>query len=393
MKIGLTICEYNPFHNGHLYSINQIKKELNPDALIVIMSGNFTERGETAIMHKTNRATHAIKAGADMVIELPTVFATAPAEIFAKGAVKLLNELKGEKTLCFGVESASKSGLIATASALSNESSELKSLIKEYLKQGNSLAKARYLALEKLSPSGVDLNLTTSPNNILALEYTKAIIENNYDMDILPITRTGTGYKSLEVKENICSAMAIRQFIIDGKKEECKNFVPAYVYENLPNEIPSCDHLQTYSLALKSKNELKQILDCTEGLENRIKSLLKDNLTKQELLENLCTKRYTSTRLSRIMLSSMLNITENFIRKCLNETLYLKVLAINKNSLSLLSTLSKNTPFLFRKSDADTLNKTALECFEKDVFANDIYNQITNTKNNEHYTKIVDLKD
>ncbi len=389
MKIGLTICEYNPFHNGHLYSLNQIKKQLNPDALIVIMSGNFTERGETAIMHKYQRATHAIKAGADIVIELPTVFATAPAEIFAKGAVKLLNELKGEKTLCFGVESGDKSGLIAAATALSNETNDLKNYIKQYLNEGNSLAKARYLALEKTQPKEVDLSLTTTPNNILALEYTKAIIEQNCNMDILPITRTGTGYKSLEINDNICSAMAIRQFIQKGEKEQCKDFVPDYVYNDLPSVLPSCDHLQIYSLALKTKEELKQILDCTEGLENRIKAILKDNLTKEEFLQTLCTKRYTSTRLSRIMLSSMLDIKANFIKECLKESLYLKVLAIKEDKLSLLSTLSNNTPFIMRKSDADNLKETALKCFEKDVFANDIYNQITNKKTNEYHTKII----
>ena len=113
MKIGLTICEYNPFHNGHLYSISQIKEQLNPDATVVIMSGNFTQRGEIAVMHKYQRAKHAIMAGADIVIELPTVFATAPAEIFAKGAVKLLSSLKGEKHLCFGIESGDKAGLLA----------------------------------------------------------------------------------------------------------------------------------------------------------------------------------------------------------------------------------------------------------------------------------------
>ncbi|MBR3863496.1 MAG: nucleotidyltransferase family protein [Clostridia bacterium] len=389
MKIGLTICEYNPFHNGHLYSLNQIKQQLNPDALIVIMSGNFTQRGETAIMHKYERATHAIKAGADIVFELPAVFATAPAEIFAKGAVKLLNEIKGEKTLCFGVESGDKSGLIATATALSNETSELKNYIKQYLKEGNSLAKARYLALEKVGLKTVDLSLTTTPNNILALEYTKAIIENGYDMDILPITRTGTGYKSLETSSDICSAMAIRQFIQDNKKENCKNFVPDYVYDDLPSILPSSDNLQVYSLALKSKEQLKQILDCTEGLENRIKQFLKDNLTKQALLQKLCTKRYTTTRLSRIMLSSMLDISADFIKECLNENLYLKVLAVKENKLSLLSSLSGKIPFIMRKSDVDGLNGTALKCFEKDIFANDIYNQITSKKNNEYHTKII----
>lgn len=389
MKIGLTICEYNPFHNGHLYSLNQIKEQLNPDALIVIMSGNFTERGEIAISNKYTRATHAIKAGADMVIELPTVFATAPAEIFAKGAVKLLSELKGEKTLCFGIENGTKSGLIATATALSTESKEFKILVKEYLKEGHSLAKAKYLALEKLDPPDIDLGFTLSPNNILALEYTKAIIDKEYSMDILPIIRTGTGYKDLCVKGEISSAMAIRELISQGKIKKCAKLVPNFVYEDLPNSLPSCDQLEMYSLALKSKKQLKEILDCTEGLENRIKALLKDNLTKQELLDKLCTRRYTSTRLSRIILSSLLDIDANFIEKCLKSKLYLKVLAIKEEKLSILSSILGDTPFIMRKKDADALSSTAKKCFEKDVFANDVYNLITQTKTNEYHTKII----
>ena len=121
MKICGIIAEYNPFHLGHLRQIDYVKNVLGAEKIVVVMSGNFTQRGEIAVMHKYQRAKHAIMAGADLVIELPTVFATAPAEIFAKGAVKLLSSLNGEKHLCFGIESGDKSGLLATATALSSE--------------------------------------------------------------------------------------------------------------------------------------------------------------------------------------------------------------------------------------------------------------------------------
>ena len=187
MKIAVTICEYNPFHNGHLYSLEQIKKISDADAVICVMSGNFTERGDIAVMHKYTRARHAILAGADMVIELPTVFATAPAEIFAKGAVKIAECLNGERTLFFGIENGDKEGLIATADYLLRETAEFKAALKEELQAGVSFAKARYNALEKINPPGIDLGYTLSPNNILALEYTKAIIERGYKTDIAPI--------------------------------------------------------------------------------------------------------------------------------------------------------------------------------------------------------------
>ena len=389
MKIGLTICEYNPFHNGHLYSINTIKQTLKPDALIVIMSGNFTQRGEIAVMHKYQRAKHAIMAGADMVIELPTVFATAPAEIFAKGAVKLLNELKGEKTLCFGIESGTKSGLIATATALSSETKEFRAIVKEMLNEGHSLAKAKQLALEKLNPPDIDLGFTVTPNNILALEYTKAIIESGYKMDVLPIIRQGAGYKEIEIKGEIGSAMAIRKLIEEEKIKKCKKLVPEYVYDDLPKHLPSCDQAVMHALIGSTKKELAGIIDCTEGLENRLKALIKDCFTREELLDKATTRRYTRTRLSRITLSALLQIQGDFVEKCLKSQLYLKVLAIREDKLNLLSDLAGKTPFIMRKSDLANLSKTALTCFECDQQANDIYNLITKTKTNEYQTKII----
>ena len=151
MKICFAVCEYNPFHNGHLKHLTFIKETIKPDCLAIIMSGNFTQRGEIAVMDKYTRATHAIKAGADIVFELPTVFATAPAEIFAKGAVKLANSFNGKNCLCFGTESAEKQKLIATASALLDESKEFKRLYREEIKTGIPSIKAKVNALTKMN--------------------------------------------------------------------------------------------------------------------------------------------------------------------------------------------------------------------------------------------------
>lgn len=390
MKIGLTICEYNPFHNGHYYSLTQIKEQLNPDLTVVIMSGNFTQRGETAIIHKYARAKHAVLAGADVVFELPTVFATAPAEIFAKGAVKLLNSLKGEKTLCFGVESGDKNSLLKTAQILSSESEKFKIVMKELLDQGYSHAKSRALAVERLNAEGLEINYLSSPNNVLALEYTKAIIQNQCDMDILPILRKGAGYKDLSQDQNLLSAMGIRTLINENKKEELKPFVPSFVFDDLPNRLPCADQLILSSLLTSESKKLAQILDCTEGLENRIKEMAKTCFSRQELIDKVTTKRYTSTRISRIILSSLLGITNSTVKNCLNSNLYLKVLAINEDKLSCLSSIIGKTPVIMRKSDTLKLkNKWAKKCFELDVLANDIYNQITKTKTNEYYTQII----
>lgn len=389
MKIAVTICEYNPFHNGHAYSLEQIKKTSGADAVVCVMSGNFTERGEIAIMHKYVRAKHAVLAGADLVVELPTVFATAPAEIFAGGAVKIAESLSGERTLFFGIENGTKDGLIATASYLLRESSEFKALLKEELKTGASFARARYNALEKLNPPGIDLGFTTSPNNILALEYAKAVIERGYKTELSPILRMGAGYKAEKPDGKFFSASGIRELLTTGKRRKAAKFMPKFVYNDLPDELVSVDDLVLYALLSTPKKDIAHIIDCTEGLENRIKAHVKDCFSRKELIDKLSTKRYTVPRLSRIMLATLLGIDEKLVSRCLKSDLYLKVLAIDKNKTDLLSALGGKIPFVMRKRDADELSGVAAECFEKDVFANEIYNLAAKTKTNEFYSLLV----
>lgn len=391
MKIAVTICEYNPFHNGHKYSLDEIKKNAGADAVICVMSGNFTERGDIAIMHKYDRARHAVLAGADMVIELPTVFATANAEIFARGAVKICETLNAERVLCFGVENGDKQGLIATASYLLRETAEFKALLKKELDVGASFARARSNALKRLDPPGVDLGFTASPNNILALEYAKAVIYGGYKIDLLPITRTGAEYKATTCpKGNIFSASGIRELIVSGKRKKAAKYVPDYVYADLPQTLPDVDELVLYALLAASGDKLAELPDCSEGLENRIKAMLKATFTRKELIEKLATKRYTEPRLNRITLSALLKIDARFTAKCLKNDLYLKVLAVKKDRLDLLSALSnKKTPFIMRKRDADGLSGTAAACFKKDVLANEIFDLATKKNTNEYYTVIV----
>ncbi|MBQ3235114.1 MAG: nucleotidyltransferase family protein, partial [Clostridia bacterium] len=173
MKICCIVAEYNPFHNGHLRQIEYVKNTVKPDYTVIIMSGNFTQRGDIAILDKFTRARHAVLAGADAVIELPTVFATASAEFFASGAVKLVNSLPGEKVLCFGAECGDKAELFKIANSMLEEGEEFKCLLKNELKKGVSLLKARELALSKTA--SVNDEILSKPNNVLGIEYIKAI--------------------------------------------------------------------------------------------------------------------------------------------------------------------------------------------------------------------------
>ncbi len=391
MKICFAVCEYNPFHNGHLKHIEYIRSKIAPDVLAVILSGNFTQRGEIAVLDKYTRAKHAILAGADVVFELPTVFATGNAEIFAKGAVKLANAFSGNHVLCFGTESGKKQTLLATAQVLLNETKEFKALYKKHLKSGVSTIKAKVSALEELNLENLDCQLLKTPNNILGIEYTKAILSLGSNLDIHPIIRQGAQYNDQTLYEEISSASAIRKAMDDGNLENAKPSLPEFVYSDLKTFRPNCDDLIFYSVLKDDKKSLKSILDCTEGLENRIKALIKNSATLEELKDKLKTKRYTYARISRILLSSLLGIEEKFIRKCLNQDLYLKVLAIKKEKIGVLSTLSNLSkyPIITRKKDADKLEGIAKECFLKDVFACDLFDFVCKTKTNEYEMKIV----
>lgn len=388
MKICGIIAEYNPFHLGHLKQIDYVKNVLGAEKVIVILSGNFTQRGEPAILDKFSRAKHAIIAGADLVIELPTVFATANAEIFAKGAIKILNSLNTIDSICFGVESGDEKDYIALAKAMNDESKEFKKILKEKLESGISLAKAKFETIKTLG-GNFDERLIGSPNNILGLEYTKAILALKSNIKIYPMLRDGD-HNDKTLKKGMTSATSIREVVKTGKFKKLKNNMPKYVFEDLTTYPFDYEKLCLSSLITASTTNLAKILDCTEGLENRIKALSKDNLDLTQLINKVSTKRYTKTRIQRILLSNLLGIKSDFVFDCLDSSLYAKILAVNSESKDLLTLISNNSsyPVISRKSDENLLKKTASKCFEKDLLATEIYSLISNKKIN-HYQMFI----
>ena len=389
MKICSCIAEYNPFHLGHLKHIDYIKSVLGADKIIVVMSGNFTQRGEPAVLDKFTRARQAVIAGADVVIELPTVFATSNAERFATGAINVIRSLGVADSICFGVESGDKDAYIKLATAMNNENKEFKKALKEQLEQGVSLAKAKFLAVQALG-GNFDEKLVNSPNNILALEYTKALLKSKSDIEIFPMLRDGD-HNDKTLKDGVTSATSIRSALKEGRIKKAKKSLPPFVYKELKEYPFIFDKLLMSNVVTATTENLKQIADCTEGLENRIKAFSKDNRTVDTLVEKVSTKRYPQTRIRRILTANLLGITNDFVVDCLQSDLYAKVLAVNSNSLDLISLMAKNSsiPVLTRKSDATVLKKTAEKCFEKDVLANDLYCLATDKKINEHQMLIV----
>lgn len=376
MKICAIICEYNPFHNGHLFQINEAKKRSGADAIVCFMSGSFVQRGEAAIMDKYTRAKHAVLAGADAVIELPTVFSTSNAELFAKGAMHLINSIPDVKILCFGAENADKRAFISAARYLNDEPSEVSRTIKKLTATGVSYAKARAQAFAGFIP----MDILASPNNILGLEYTRALLQKNSNVEILPIQRVGSDYNDTNLCGEYSSATAIREGIANGKNIE--NTLPKFVLEDLPTIMASdLDRLEKYALLSTDKEKISRVCDCTEGLEN---ALQKAALCNKSLVESLTSARYTSSRIRRIALQNLLKIEESLIRQCLQTPLYLRVLATKKESNDVLSALSQSEfPLIIRAHDENILSSTAKESFEKDDFAENLRNILYNSKPQE----------
>lgn len=375
MKICAIICEYNPFHNGHLHQLREAKRLSGADAVLCMMSGNFVQRGESAIMDKFTRAKHALMSGADAVIELPVVFSTSNAELFAKGAISVLSSVHAVESLCFGCENANKTAFKLAAKYLNDEPREVSEKIRQLTASGMSFAKARANAWAGHIP----FEILCSPNNILGLEYTRAILAQGAHMDILPIERIGSGYHQTELREDFPSATAIRRAL--QEKRTITGGAPDFVLQDLPQTLENTlETLEKYAVLTRSREELARVCDCTEGLENAFK---KASGQIPSFTESLTSARYTSSRIRRIALQTLLGIEENLIRECLSAPLYLRILAIKKDNRELWSELSRASyPLLTRAHDEDKLGETAKKCFEKELFADKIYKLLYPTAKN-----------
>lgn len=394
MEFCSVICEYNPFHNGHKYQLEQLRKQSGCDAVLCLMSGNFTQRGEMAVMDKYTRAKHAIENGADIVLELPTTFAVCPAELFAAGAVHILSSIPAVTTLAFGCESGTKEDFLRAAKATLSEEKQFKAALKENMKDGTSYVKARTKTVLALY-SDVDEALLTSPNNILGTEYTRAVLSQNARIEILPIPRIGGGYADTAPLKNFSSATALRACMADDSKKArklLKSNVPFSVFLDAV-KCGSYPYKQAAVCALLARGaeEVMRCPDCSEGLENRLRAMAKSNPDYEDMLAKVVSKRYTLSRLKRILLQNFLCVTRQDARAFTSVPLYCKVLAVKKrHSDELLAALSQGSyPLLSRKSSYGTLKKEAAVCFETDVRATELYNALTGKRTSEYETLFV----
>lgn len=343
MKTAAIICEYNPLHCGHKYHIEETRRRTGAQAIIAIMSGNFVQRGDAALYRREARAKAAVLCGADLVLELPTVYSCASAEFFARGAVEVLNALHSVDLLSFGAEVADAEALMHAAKGLANEPSCFTSSLKEGISSGLSFPAARARAVSKTLGEPY-ARLLSSPNNILGVEYCKALILSNSKILPFPIPRTGTAHDSSDPCGAYASAAYIRSLISDGGLSAACGLIPAPAADIFKDEpIHSIKELEKAIICCLIKmpaEELKKISDVSEGLENRIKKAALCSSSLDELFEQIKTKRYTLSRIRRIVLSAFLGITDLDRR---TSPSYIRVLAHNEIGQRLISTAKKTS--------------------------------------------------
>lgn len=332
-KVGI-IVEYNPFHNGHLYHIEETRRKSNCDVLICVMSGNFTQRGEPAITDKFTRTKMALNNKVDLVVELPFVFTVQNADIFAKTSVSILNHL-GVDEIYFGSENASIEQLDAIGTVMHGDS--YNNLVREYLKEGNSYPTASDLAMKDVCPN----DYFHLPNNILGIQYIIAGKELNSPITFHTIQRTSTNYYD-EIKKdtNIQSATSIRKHLLNN--ESIDAYVPHNVSELLHKENKASFNDFTsefkYLLSVKTKEDIESVFSVNEGFENRLLKI-KDFIDTNDLINQLLTRRYTNAKIKRMLAHILCDTKKTLITDF--SIPYIRILGMNESGKNYLNKIKK----------------------------------------------------
>ncbi|HZK33206.1 MAG TPA: nucleotidyltransferase [Tissierellaceae bacterium] len=359
MKVVGFIAEYNPFHQGHKYHLLKSKEISNADYSIAVMSGSFLQRGEPSFIDKWTKAKIAIDSGIDLVIELPFIFSTQSAESFAYGGVKLLDSLNIVNYLSFGSELGDLKPLIEISSILSQEPKYYKEKLKHYLDEGLSFPAARSNALEDYTyHNNYDLkynfkNILRGSNNILAIEYLKALLQIKSNILPIAIKRVGSSYKDNYISREFSSAAAIRHAIKSNGLDAIKDFVPNETYYWLNkyikkygsfNYINNYEDILIYLIRTMEKDKIKTLVDMETGLENRIieKGFISNDIN--QIINSIAAKRYPKTRIQRLLTHLLHNLYENEFNEMYKiYPSYIRVLGSNEKGLTLLREIKKRS--------------------------------------------------
>lgn len=377
MKIGGIIAEYNPFHNGHRYQLEKSKELSELTHVVAVISSNYVQRGETALISKWARAEMAVKNGVDLVIELPTLWSTSYAQRFALGGVSLLDSLGCVNTLSFGSECGDIDELIACKNALKSEAVEEK--LKENLEYGLSFASARAEALRSVCGNRF-FDLLEGANNTLGIEYLNALDTLKSKIEPITIKRTGAGHDSILRSENFASSSEIRKLMLEGSRE-WERYVPQSVVEiynrekeNLlaPCSISKLEFSILCCMRQLSAEEIALAPDVSEGIEYRIHEAALKASSLEELFALAKTKRYSHARIRRIVLHAFMGITANDFKA---NPPYIHVLAMNDNGKEILKE-AKDTaklPIVTKASDFDELDDYGRHVFSLEDMCTDVY--------------------
>ncbi len=382
------IGEYNPFHNGHLYHIAKSKEETGANYVICVISGNFVQRGNTSIINKWAKAKMALANGADLVIELPTIYSISSAENFAEGAIKILNSLKIVDTLSFGMETKDISILNNIANVLYAEPKEYVTILAHELQKGNSFPKARENALMMyLNDIKKYANVLSGSNNILGIEYLKALKKTKSDIMPVGIKREKVLYNDEYMVDEFASATAIRKMLMTRQFDDIRKTMPRSSYQILGQELKDGHYVIDlskfekeimYALRKMTIEQIKNLPDVTEGLEVSIKNAAESCNRLDDLINIIKSKRFTQTRIQRILLYALLGIDKKKMDVARKISPYVRVLGLNNKGKQLLSEIVRNNPKIniitsVKKYMDNVGNKNLKEMLQTDIFATNIY--------------------
>ena len=390
-KVVGIIAEYNPFHNGHLYHLLQAKDLAQADYVVAVISGNFTQRGDTSIVDKWTKAYMAICGGCDLVLELPTVYSISSAENFASGAIKILDSLKIVDSIAFGAEASDLATLNNIANVLYTEPRGYTNILTHELQKGISFPSARENAiLMYLNDIKRYANILNSPNNILAIEYLKALKTQKSNMNPIMVKRSKVYYNDDRIVDDFASATAIRKLIKRREYEDLRKVVPRSTYKILSKQIrdgnivlglENFEKEIIYTLRKMSIREIANLPDVSEGLENLIKNSADNCNDMSKLIANIKSKRYTQTRIQRILLYALLGIDKKMMEDSKKVTPYVRVLGFTNKGKELISEINKRNPKInmitsvkkFIEKNNKPSNRTIMQMLQKDIFETDVY--------------------
>lgn len=392
MKIVGLVTEYNPFHLGHKYHLDESLRITNATHSIAIMSSSFVQRGEPALVDKWTRAKMAVDNGVDLVIELPFVFSVQSAELFAYGALKILDSLNIVDSISFGSESGELDDLKKIANILVKEPMEFKYKLKENLSKGLPYSASRSKSLDYymkiLNPNDKTdyTKLLKESNNILAVEYLKALLRLNSSITPYTVNRVGNRYKDSQITTPIGSATGIRNRLFSENLSSVEDFMPKKAYIHLEdfykkysnfNQLSNYNEIIQYLLRISKPKDLKDIMDMEEGLENRIIKLGLNFYNLDELTSQVATKRYPATRIKRILIHLLMGLRKENIKKIHELPIqYIRVLGFNNKGMEILKNISRNSEILTitKYSNYKTLrNKDIDLIFDYEERATDLY--------------------